>query len=134
MKAQKMIKKIMFLLGIILIAGAAINIGTETSKGSIQKTVQYTGDPATPIHNAKVMLEDENHVFVDVGYTNYNGIVTFSDLPYGTYYINVDIENDGTYETEDEETLLDQNSVTVINEYTPLTVSKSPPFIDDITS
>jgi hypothetical protein len=75
-------------------------------KGEIYKSVFWENEQ--PIEHAKVGLDEDGDGTVDaVTFTNVDGIAHFQLLPYGTYYIYVDIDNDGIWETIAEEVIVD---------------------------
>lgn len=109
------LKKVLIamILALLLLSGSSLHMG----KGEIYKTVFWEGE--TPIDHAKVGLDTDGDGTVDaVTYTSSVGIAYFLSLPYGTYYIYVDIDNDGIWETTAEEVIVDGTEY-VHNVYSP---------------
>ena len=87
---------------ILLTSYSSLHMG----KGEIYKSVSW--EDGTLIEHAKVGLDIDGDGTVDVvAYTNPSGVAHFSNRPYGTYYIYVDIDDDGIWETSAEEVIVD---------------------------
>lgn len=99
--------KALILIIIVLISGVVVSV--PLGKGCIIKHVTLDGDP---LEGAYVALGQRCH-----GYTDQDGEISFCNLPYGTYYLYVDYDNDGVWDTDGEEVLLDQATVHVYNDY-----------------
>ncbi len=121
-------KKILAVVGLVLIAGMIFSVESvfaETGKGDLRKCCFYDHSPPFPVEDAKVVLKNAAGDEIDSGYTGSNGCVTFTDVPYGTYYIWVDVGDDGSWETTNEEVMLNQEFKMIMNDdypYTPPTV------------
>ena len=117
-----MTKKISYLLGLILIAGISINITTTGSvgNGEIVKICAWDTNDDMRFPGAYVELWDGNDNVIQSGYTTGAGTIHFTDLPMGCcYYLYVDLEDDGTWETNGEEVCLNQPQIVIWNYYPP---------------
>lgn len=118
-----MIKKIFILLGIILIAGTSLSIASM-GKGEIVKICSYTDQNGPRIQGAYVEIWDDTDTVLNSGYTNPSGQITFSDLPLNEdYFLYVDLEDDGTWETLGEQVTLNLGFKAVWNHYSPPTIT-----------
>ncbi len=70
---------------------------------------------------AYVELFDATGNSVGTGYTDAVGEIRFCNLEYGTYYLNVDWDNDGVWDTTNEEVTLSDAGETIVNKYYPPT-------------
>jgi len=88
-------------------------------KGNLVKHCAYTDDDTTPIQGAYVWIEE-----LDLGaYTDHNGNAYFYDLLVGTYHIYVNLTDNETWDTEDEEFVIEDGQTTnKFNNYAPLTI------------
>ena len=87
--------------------------------GGLVKHCSYTDDDSTPIQGAYVWIEE-----LDLGaYTDHNGNAYFYDLLVGTYHIYVNLTDNETWDTEDEEFVIEDGQTTnKFNNYAPLTI------------
>ena len=108
--------KIKLLMLVILVLTSGVVVSVPLGKGCIIKYV-YLDD--VPLEGAWVELHG------GVGglkcypgqYTGSDGAASFCDLEYGTYYLFVDYDNDGIWDTEDEMVVLDSDNEEVYNYY-----------------
>ena len=109
--------KIKMLMLVLLVLFNGVVISTPMGKGCIIKYVFYDD---VPFEGAYVELcPGVGKVACCHGYTGPDGSVSFCEKEYGTYYLYVDWDNDGVWDTEAEPVVLDQDSVEVYNYYYP---------------
>lgn len=109
---------IMLLISMIIILPSIS--GLYMGKGELCKGVFW--EDGTPISGATVALDRDGDGIIDLSRTtSESGLACFSCLAYGTYYIYIDFEDDGIWETEAEVAILNAPLVAVTNNY-PLIV------------
>jgi len=85
-------------------------------KGRLCKLVLW--ETGKPVSGIKVGLDIDGDGTVDITQvTGDNGQACFSGLSYGKYYIYVDIDGDGVWDTVAEEAILDSEQLIVRNVY-----------------
>ena len=111
----KKILLIMMILSLLVSSGSSLHMG----KGELCKATYWENGGAIP--GATVALDIDGDGTPDIlKITDGYGVACFPGLTYGTYYIYVDIDNDGVWDTEAEEVVVDQIFVTMMNEYNSL--------------
>jgi len=111
-------KKILAIAGIIMLAGIIFSINpcfAGTGKGTIQKVVYYDG---VPLEGAYVELW-QGIYYLDSGFTDDDGIVSFESWLYGDYFLKVDYDDDDSWDTEHEDVAHNSPLTIVENEYFP---------------
>lgn len=100
-----------FVVFVFLCSG--VSIAVPFGNGCIVKYVYLDGEP---FEGAYVKLVAGDRCIWD-GYTSVNGVFSVCELEYGTYYIWVDWNNDGIWDTENELVVLDSQEEIVYNYY-----------------
>ena len=114
-KMNKLRISILLLVATMIIILPAIS-SLHTGKGELCKGVFW--EDGTPILNATVGLDTNgDEIINNVVITNNEGVACFSGLPYRTYYIYVDYDNDGIWDTVGEPVIVDQEHIKIRNLY-----------------
>ena len=111
-------KRLLAITGLVLIAGMIFSINpvfAEVGKGTIQKTVYYND---VPLAGAYVQLWQDVYL-LDDGYTDSDGIVDWESWSYGDYFLKVDYDHDGFWDTEHEDVAHNSALTVVENRYFP---------------
>jgi len=110
--------KIKLLMLVILVLTSGVVVSVPLGKGCIIKYV-YLDD--VPLEGAYVELREGfgGSKCLPGEYTGPDGSVSFCDLEYGIYYLFVDWDNDGVWDTENEMVVLDSDNEEVYNYYYP---------------
>jgi len=122
MESAKQMRKKQFwaIFGLMMIAGVIFSVTpvfAGTGKGCIIKYVHYDDAPVEGAY-VEVWGSDQTKS-APGGYTGADGSINFCELEYGTYYLYVDWDDDGNWDTIGEEVVLDQDIVEIYNYYHP---------------
>lgn len=117
MKEQRKHRKKIILLIIMVILLIISYSSLHMGNGEICKTCYWAN--GEPITSAEVGLDENEDGIPDVTlYTGQDGGACFQDLPCGQYYIYVDMDNDGVWDTVAEPVIV--NGVEYIDNVYPL--------------
>ena len=107
-------------ISIIFLLGMGIVVSAPLGEGCIIKYVYYDDSPWEGAY-VELHTDPGGSKCCPGKYTDQNGMVSWCDKEYGTYYLYVDWDDDGVWDTVAEMVVLDSEEVVVYNYYYPPT-------------